>query len=46
MDNEKCAEGIISLIKNERLRDELIENTKLVDYSNSKEIYKIYKLIK
>ena len=27
MDNEKCAEGIISLIKNERLRDELIENT-------------------
>lgn len=46
MENDKCANGIISLIKNKELQDKLIMNTKLRDYSNSKEIDKIYKLMK
>ena len=46
MDNKGCAEGIVSLIKNKELQNKLILNTKSMDYSNSNEINKIYKLIK
>ncbi len=45
MDNQKCAEGILNLINNDKLQKELVANTKITDYSNSKEIEKLYKLI-
>ena len=45
LDNEGCAKGIISLINNEELQSKLISNTKKIDFSNKKEVEKIYKLI-
>lgn len=45
MDNEGCADGIISLIKNEYLKKYLIDNTMKFDYSNKDEIEIIYKLM-
>lgn len=46
MDNEGCAKGIISLIKNKELQKSLIENTKQTDYSNKNDIYKLYDFMK
>ena len=46
MDNKECASGIISLINNNKLREGMINNTKIKDYSNKKEIYKLYNFIK
>jgi glycosyltransferase involved in cell wall biosynthesis len=45
MDNEGCAAGIASVIRNEEFRTLLIENTMRNDYSNAKEINKIYQLL-
>lgn len=45
MDNQKCAEGIFNVLNNGKLQKELKANTKITDYSNSKEIEKLYKLI-
>lgn len=45
MDNEGCAEGIISLINNKKLQEKLIKNTSNTDYSNKDEINKIYRLV-
>lgn len=45
IDNVGCAEGIAALIKDDQLRQQLIENTKKNDYTNAEEIEKIYKLI-
>ena len=45
MDNQGCAEGIINLIKDEKLQNELINNMKQEKYSNENEIRKIYSLI-
>lgn len=45
MDNVGCAKGIADLIRNNELRNCLIENTKHSDYTNSGEIQKIYNLI-
>lgn len=45
IENDACAEGIISLINNKILQGELINNTKINDYSNKDEVNKIYKLI-
>lgn len=45
MGNKKCAEGIVEVIKDKNLQKALINNTKLKDYSNKKEIEKLYKLI-
>ncbi len=45
MDNEGCAEGIAALINNRTLQEKLIENTKRSDYSNAREIEKLYRLI-
>lgn len=45
MDNVGCAKGIADLIRNDELRNCLIENTKHSDYTNSGEIQKIYNLI-
>lgn len=45
MDNQKCAERIFNVLNNGKLQKELIANTKITDYSNLKEIEKLYKLI-
>ena len=45
MDNQKCAEGIFNVLNNGKLQKELIANTKITDYSNLKEIEKLYELI-
>lgn len=45
MDNKGCAEGIANVIRNVELRRKLIQNTKKEDYTNAKEIEKIYHLI-
>lgn len=45
MDNQDCAEGIIQLLNNKELMHRLSENTKTVDYTNSKEVEKLYSII-
>ena len=45
LENEKCAEGIVSVIKDKNLQKKLIENTKKTDYCNKKEIKKLYQLM-
>lgn len=45
MDNQACANGIVKIIDDKDLQNQLIENTKKTDYTNSKEIEKLYKLI-
>lgn len=45
MDNQDCAEGIIQLLNNKELMYRLSENTKTVDYTNSKEVEKLYSII-
>ena len=45
MDNQGCAEGIVRVIRDKDLQNNLIENTKKTDYTNKNEIEKIYKLI-
>lgn len=45
MDNEGCAKGIVDVINNKRLQDEICDNIKKRDYINSKEITKLYGLI-
>ncbi len=45
MDNQGCAEGIIKVLNDEELMKTLSENTKKVDYTNSKEVEKIYAFI-
>lgn len=45
MDDEGCAEGIIKVIQDQELREKLIENCEKRDYSDSKEVEKLYKLM-
>lgn len=45
MDKQGCADGIVKVIDDKDLQNQLIENTKKTDYTNSKEIEKLYKLI-
>lgn len=45
MDNEGCAEGIVSVLKDKNLQKRLIENTKKCDYVNKDEIEKLYYLM-
>lgn len=45
MDDQGCAEGIIQLLNNKKLMHRLSENTKTVDYTNSKEVEKLYSII-
>ena len=45
MDNEGCAAGIAAVIRDEKLRQKLIENTKARDYTNAEEIEKIYRVM-
>ena len=46
MDNEKCAESIYWVLKNEDELQELKNNCKKREYSKAKEIRKMYELIK
>lgn len=46
MDNEDCAEGIVSFIKNKSSQEKIISNLRNNDYSNEKEIEKIYELMR
>ena len=45
MDNEGCARGIVSVIRDEKLQRKLVENERKSDYSNVKEIQKLYQLM-
>lgn len=45
MDNEGCAKGIIEVIRDKKLRLQLIDNTKKSDYTNAGEIEKLYRLM-
>lgn len=45
MDNQGCAEGIIKVLNDKELMKTLSENTKKVDYTNSKEVEKLYSII-
>lgn len=45
MDNEGCAEGIAAVIADQTLQQRLIENTMKNDYTNSREVEKIYRLM-
>ena len=41
-----CSKGIIQVVNDKRLQQRLIENTKIVDYTNSLEVEKIYCLMR
>lgn len=45
MDNEGCARGIVSVIRDEKLQRKLVENERKSDYTNVKEIQKLYQLM-
>ena len=45
MDDDGCANGIVKVIKDQTLRNRLIENCGKRDYSSSKEVEKIYRLM-
>ncbi len=45
MDNQKCAEGIVKVINDNECLKKLIANTRKTDYTNSKEIEKLYEII-
>lgn len=45
MDNDGCAEGIARVIQDEELQNRLIENTKKNDYTNAREVEKLYRII-
>ena len=45
MENEGCAAGIESVIRDEKLQHKLIKNTKTRDYTNAEEIQKIYRMM-
>lgn len=46
MDNTKCAEVMFTVLENMQLRMEIVKNVLSRDYTNSKEIEKIYNLLK
>lgn len=45
MDNKKCAECIAELLQSQEKMRELSLNCKKKDYSNMKEVYKLYQLM-
>ena len=45
MDNEGCANGIAAVLRDEKLQQRLVENTKKTDYTNAAEIEKIYRMV-
>lgn len=45
MDNEGCTKGIVNVIRDTALRENLVKNTGIRDYTNRNEIKKLYQLI-
>ena len=45
LDNEGCADGIATIINNAELRQKLIDNCRSLDYGNSSEVEKVYRLM-
>lgn len=45
MDDEGCAKGIVDVINNKELQEKLVKNCRMRDYSSSKEVEKLYKLM-
>lgn len=45
MDDEGCAKGIVNVIQNKELQEKLVKNCGMRDYSSSKEVEKLYKLM-
>lgn len=45
MDNDGCAEGIIAVIRDEKLQQKLVENVNKNDYTNAGEVQKLYQLM-
>ena len=45
MDNEGCANGIAAVLRDEKLQQRLVENTKKTDYTNAAEIEKLYRMV-
>lgn len=44
-DNEGCAKGIVEVIKNKDLQENLLSNLKKYDYGNESEVQKIYEIV-
>ena len=45
MDIDACADGIIKVIKDKRLQETMIENTKKTDYTNAGDIEILYRFL-
>ena len=45
MDDKGCAEGIVNVINNKELREKIAKNCCMRDYSNAKEVEKLYRLM-
>ena len=45
MDNDECAAGIAALLRNREKMMQLSENCKVRDYSNAREVEKLYELV-
>lgn len=45
LENDACAQAIVNILQDKKLKEKLIENTKRKDYSNAKEIEKLYEII-
>lgn len=46
LDNKKCAKEIAKVIENKALQQKIVENQRKSDYTNMKEVQKLYALIK
>ena len=46
MKNQKCADGICDLLKNNGLLNTLVSNCQKRDYSNTSEVEKLYRILK
>lgn len=45
LENQRCAESLIKIIKDKQLREQLCKNTKQENYSNECELEKLYRLM-
>ena len=45
MDDQGCAEGIVKVINNQKLREKIVKNCGMRNYSGSNEVEKLYKLM-
>lgn len=45
MDIEACAEGISAVLKDKQLQEKFVDNCKIRDYSNAREVEKLYRMM-